>query len=664
MRQWTGIVWSGLLLFASAQSIAADAIKGPPPAAYGTLPRISDARLSFDGNSVAWLDMGSAPGQIIAFDLINKKDRRAFALPPNFKLRGLEWADNDTLIYYASTTLQMSGDSRIKFEMFRMFSADLNTGKTQMFLSDRPDFEYVTGSKLLAAHTSKPKTAMVFTIHYNNTAGNNSTTGTHVGQTLTRSHWLASIYEIDTRTGHSQLLDEGTAFTSQWVVDPDGNSVARADWDLSEHRFSILAKHGLGWTRIYHREDGNTMSLDGLTADKTAIISVGLDKDGRSKLLAIPLDGADPKVLYEDPDAGVASVAVDPVDGHPIAVTLDGIDNTLRYIDPILSKRHDMLRGSFPGMTVEFAGHSPDNNRMLVETSAPDKPPIFYVIDFTTHKADILGGAYPDLAGVAQGKVSTISYKARDGMEIPAYLTLPPGITTAESLPLIVMPHGGPEARDYFTFNFLVQFLASRGYAVLQPQFRGSIGFGEDFRKAGIHEWGGVMQNDVTDGVKAMIEQHIADPRRVCIVGWSYGGYAALSGAAFTPDLYRCAVSINGLFDLPMVQANIERNTLPVSATYAYWREHLGSSQDPVLAERSPNRHVAGIRASVLLIQAGDDTVIPTDQIELMSNALKAGNKSFKLVKIPGDDHWLSTSQARVRALTEIDAFLQANLPN
>jgi dipeptidyl aminopeptidase/acylaminoacyl peptidase len=662
MRQWTRIVWSTLLLMAASQSIA-DSIKGPPPAAFGTLPRISDARLSFDGNSVAWLDPGSTPAQIIAFDLINKKDRRAFALPANFKLRGLEWADNDTLIYSASTTLQMSGDSRIKYEVFRMFSADLNTGKTQMFLSDRRDFEYITGAELLAAHTTKPKTAIVFSLHYNPTA-HRDTSGTHIALNATNSGWVAAVYEVDTRTGHSNIVDEGTQYADQWLVDADGNSVARSEWAQKEHNFNIFAKRGAGWTNIYHREDGNTVSLSGLTADKKAIVSVGLDKDGRSKLLAIPLDGSDPQVLFEDPDAGVSSVALDPVDGHPIAVTLDGMDNTLRYIDPLLAQRQKALRGSFPGMAVEFAGHSPDNNRMLVVTNAPDKPATYYVIDFTTHKADILGSAYPALAGIAQGKVTTISYKARDGQEIPAYLTLPPGVANAEALPMIVMPHGGPEARDYSRFDYLAQFLASRGYAVLQPQFRGSTGFGEEFRKAGVHQWGGVMQNDVTDGVKAMIEQHLADPRRVCIVGWSYGGYAALAGAAFTPDLYRCAVSINGLFDLPMMQAYIERRMGPISNTLAYWREHMGSSQDPALAERSPNRHVAGIRANVLLIQAGDDTVIPSDQTEMMSNALRAGSKSFKVVKVPGDDHWLSTNEARIRALTEIDAFLQANLPN
>jgi dipeptidyl aminopeptidase/acylaminoacyl peptidase len=664
MRLWTRIVWWALLLSVNAQGIAADAPKTlPSAAAFGTPPRYSQARLSFDGNSVAWLDLGSVPTRLIAFDLVSQKDRRAFLLPGGVKVRDLEWADNDTLIYTASATLQVQSDSRIKYEIWRMFSADLNTGKTQMFLSDQSDFQLVSGATLLATHTSKPKTAIVSTLHFNATAGR-ATTGSRIAASAANSGWIGAVYEIDTRNGHSKLLDEGNQYTDQWLVDPDGNSVARTDWDQKEHRFSLLVKHGLGWTQIYHREDGNQLTLSGLTADRKAIVSVGLDQDGRSKLLAIPLDGTAYKVLFENPNLGVASTTLDPVDGHPIAVDLDGPNGTLQYIDPVLVQRDHALNGAFPGATLEFAGHSPDNSRMLVKAFAADKSPTYYIIDFTTHKADILGDTYPGLVGVKLGKVSAIAYKSRDGQEIPAYLTLPPGVSVAADLPLIVLPHGGPQSRDYFTFDYLTQFFASRGYAVLQPQFRGSSGFGEEFRKAGMHEWGGVMQNDVTDGVKAMIDQHIADPRRVCIVGWSYGGYAALAGAAFTPELYRCAVSINGVFDLPMMQVYQEKHAGELSGTVAYWREHMGSMQDPLLAERSPNRHASGIRASILLIQAADDTVVPPEQTEFMANALRAGGKPVKLAKIPGDDHWLSTSQARIRALTEIDAFLQENLPN
>ncbi|HEY2145653.1 MAG TPA: prolyl oligopeptidase family serine peptidase, partial [Steroidobacteraceae bacterium] len=203
-----------------------------------------------------------------------------------------------------------------------------------------------------------------------------------------------------------------------------------------------------------------------------------------------------------------------------------------------------------------------------------------------------------------------------------------------------------------------------RGYLVLQPQFRGSTGFGEEFRKAGIHQWGFLMQDDVTDGVKAMIDQHLADPHRVCIAGGSYGGYAALAGAAFTPDLYACAISINGVFDLPLLQVYEEKHSGELSDTVLYWREHIGSSQDPRLAEKSPGRHAASVNAHVLLLQSTDDTVVPVEQADAMAASLRLANKQVKLVKMAGDDHWLSNAATRVQVLQEMDIFLQSNLPN
>jgi dipeptidyl aminopeptidase/acylaminoacyl peptidase len=580
----------------------------PPAAAFATPPRMSNVRLSFDGKSVAWLDLGAAPEQIIAFDLVNGKDRRAFNLPADFKLRDLEWADNDTLIYTASTTLQGRRDTRVKFEFARIFSADLTNGKTQMFLADDMAFQYVTGATLLATHTSKPKTAILYTLGYSRISG-----------------WAITVYEVDTLTGRGNKVDQGAQHADQWVVDPDGASMARSEWDQEQGAFSIFAKRGSGWAKIYSRHDGNRLSLDGLTADRKAIVCVGLDKDGRSKLLGIPLDGSEPRVLFEDKGAGVANVILDRLDARPIAVTLDGPEAALTYIDPASLQRLKALTGIFPGATIDILGQSKDSSMVLAETYGPESPPKYFVIDFATHKARLLGEAYPALAGAKLGKVSAITYKARDGTDIPAYLTTPAGAPDGAALPMVVIPHGGPEARDYFTFDYLAQFIASRGYLVLQPQFRGSTGFGEEFRKVGIHEWGGLMQDDVTDGVKAMIDQHLADPQRVCILGWSYGGYAALAGAAFTPELYKCAISINGVFDLPMMIAYEEKLAGERSSTVAYWREHMGSPRDPRLAEKSPSRHAAGITAHVLLIQSADDTVVPAEQSDMMGHCFRQG---------------------------------------
>jgi dipeptidyl aminopeptidase/acylaminoacyl peptidase len=634
----------------------------PPAAAFGTPPRTSNVQLSFDGKSAAWFDLGSVPERIIVFDLVNNKDKKVFMTPADTKLRSLEWADDDTLIYTASAAVNEGFDSSRKYEIFRTFAADLGTGKARMMLGDEPDQVFVTGATLLAAHTTKPKTMIMSSWKYNHTAARMQT-GSHITADRSDSGWVSTLFEVDTRTGKSRNIDQGTQYTSQWVIDADGNSVARSEWDQRTHNYTVLAKRGSGWSSIFHRDDGNQLELFGLTSDRKSVIGVGIDKDGRSKLLAVPLDGSAPQVLYEDPVHGVSGVTLDRFDKQPIRAYLDGATIEGRWLDPTLQQRFKALNGSFPGSSIDLEGQSADKSRLVARVSAPDKPAVYYLIDYSTHKADILSDAYPALTDIKLGKVSEITYKARDGTEIPAYLTSPPGYAGSAPLPLVVIPHGGPAARDYFEFDWLAQFVASRGYLVLQPQFRGSTGFGEKFRKAGIHEWGGLMQDDVTDGVKAMIDQHLADPHRVCILGGSYGGYAALAGAAFTPDLYACAISINGVFDLPLMQVYEEKHAGRQSDTALYWREHIGSLLDPKVAAVSPNRHPSRVTAHVLLIHATDDTVVPAEQSDLMANALRLGGKSVTLLKIPGDDHWLSGAETRVQALKAIDAFLQANLP-
>jgi dipeptidyl aminopeptidase/acylaminoacyl peptidase len=256
-------------------------------------------------------------------------------------------------------------------------------------------------------------------------------------------------------------------------------------------------------------------------------------------------------------------------------------------------------------------------------------------------------------------------YRARDGVEIPAYLTRP--LDAKGPTALVVLPHGGPAARDVGGYDWLAHALASRGYAVLQPNFRGSAGFGEKWELAGHGEWGiGVMQNDLTDGVAAVVAAGIADPERVCIVGGSYGGYAALAGAAFTPELYRCAAAIAGVADLREMLSFERDKAGPASATVAYWRQAMGveDAKSPVdhLNAASPAQHAERVRAPVLLIHGRDDTVVPIAQSRAMERALTAAGKSVQLVELDGEDHWLSRPRTRLETLQALDAFLAQHL--
>ncbi len=258
------------------------------------------------------------------------------------------------------------------------------------------------------------------------------------------------------------------------------------------------------------------------------------------------------------------------------------------------------------------------------------------------------------------GEVVTIEYKARDGLKIPALVTLPPQIQAPAKLPLVVIPHGGPELYDAVGFDWMTQYFASRGYLVFQPNFRGSSGFGTAFRDAGYGEWGGKMQDDITDGVARLVKSNWADPDRICIIGVSYGGYAALAGGAYTPDLYRCVAAIAPVSDVEMMLQKIRKEVGSKSLTLKYWEEYIGdlSEEKEKLRRISPANNATAFVAPVLLIHGDGDTVVPFVQSRKMEDALKAAGKSVALVKLKGEDHWLSKSETRLQTLRELDRFV------
>jgi dipeptidyl aminopeptidase/acylaminoacyl peptidase len=231
-----------------------------------------------------------------------------------------------------------------------------------------------------------------------------------------------------------------------------------------------------------------------------------------------------------------------------------------------------------------------------------------------------------------------------------------------------VLPHGGPESRDRFGFDPIVAFLAAQGYVVVQPNFRGSDGFGEAFADAGRGQWGKRMQDDVTDVVKYMVDAGKADPERICIVGASYGGYAALAGATLTPELYRCAVSISGVGDLNDLLRVEKSDNGSNSNAYHYWRESVGDPDKnrDALAAASPRKQAAKVTAPILLIHGDRDETVSISQSLAMRDALKAAGKSVKLVRFPDADHyWANWERAdRLAMFQEVGAFLNQNLAN
>jgi dipeptidyl aminopeptidase/acylaminoacyl peptidase len=628
---------------------------GQPPsaAAFGALPAETDTVLSPSGTRLAWVDHAHDKPRVVMFDVDARKELRVLALPERLKLRHLQWNDDDTLLVTFSQTHQADVATQTSREFFIniAYSAAGGDGRMLPAANGRArGAEAAAYAYLLRARIDKPHTVIMGT-----------RSACYGGS--------ACLLEVDTATGTPAIIKTGKEVTAGWVVDRAGTPVAREDWDYVNRVYRLYALSGNNIRQILETDDKHAPRLAGILPDDSALVLLATNGRAHQAAWKLPLDGSPATVLAEDPDADIDATYTDSYTGAIIAVYVGGSKTTIRWLDVRAQQRAEAIERAFPNKEVGVYGWSVDGSRTLAKVETPSTPPVYYLIDFKSRRADIAGEEYPGLAGATLGEFREITYKARDGTSIPAYLTLPPGKHPGPG-PLVVLPHGGPQARDYPRFDWLTQFLATRGYAVLQPQFRGSTGFGEAFERAGYRQWGGLMQDDVTDGVRAMIDQGIADAHHVCVVGASYGGYVALAGAAFTPALYTCAASINGVSDIrelmreevPTVVGTAFRVGHVISTAQSEWKERIGSETDSALVTRSPINAIAAITVPVMIAYGTGDGVVPTEQSIRMAEALQKAGKPVTIVKLPDEDHWLSQAETRTQLLEALESFLKQHL--
>lgn len=300
---------------------------------------------------------------------------------------------------------------------------------------------------------------------------------------------------------------------------------------------------------------------------------------------------------------------------------------------------------------IRVVDSSVDERKLLVFAGSDDDPGAYYLLDRDKHDLHVFLSVRPQLAGYKLGTMKPVQYAAADGTMIPAYLTLPSGVVSAAHLPAIVMPHGGPSSRDEWGFDWLPQFFASQGYAVLQPEFRGSTGYGDAwFQRNGFRSWRTAI-SDVTDAGRWLVAQG-ADPAKLAIVGWSYGGYAALQSAVLAPDLFKAVVAIAPVTDLATLKAE----------SMGWTDEQLVRRMVGVGAEvneGSPAQNAAKIKAPVLLIHGTQDANVGYGESTLMASKLKSAGGKVQLITFQGLDHYLEDAEARKKLLQESDGFLR-----
>ena len=356
-------------------------------------------------------------------------------------------------------------------------------------------------------------------------------------------------------------------------------------------------------------------------------------------------------VVYHDGDMALAGVCY----------TADTYECDFK--DPALSADYRRAVASFKDTrNLTPLGMSDDARYWLFAVSGPTQPGAYYVYDRRKGTMTLAADRHPELPAARLAPMERFVYAARDGTEIHGYVTRPPGAPKGP-LPMIVMPHGGPEARDSFSFDLWAEFFATRGYLVFQPNFRGSTGYGRKFAEAGYGQWGGRMQDDITDGVRQLISDGRADQDRICIFGASFGGYAALYGGAQTPDLYKCVASMAGVADLAAL-VDWEHATKGHQARYHYAARAIGDPKTAGarLKAASPVTYADGYRPPVLLIHGKDDASVPVAQSRLMEQALKKAGKDVTLKVYDGEGHTDWSPADEESALTSIADFVAAHI--
>ncbi len=600
-------------------------------------PAVGHVTLSPDGSHIAFIKEMNGQKYIYDFELATKAFK-TYAIG-NVKVEGLFWLDQVHLVLSSFTT-----------------------GKEEAFVGGRQTFSIVTVYNLekkttnaLFSRVENFKNIVMGEVQGITYNGKLQITG--ASYPLNGDEFKV-LYRFDLDDGDkAYVMDRAPWDTEGWVLTPQGAMIARSLHYHKQRAWTVEYYVNGTWKEIYRQPS----DLSGPTL-------WGLARDGKSLLVSMPPNEEGGQYTYHEMSpTGSLSTPLE-VQGDNVSPLFDPLTfrhsgfrsydgwSERTYFDPAMQALYKKAQAAVDGYRMTIADTADDPSKMVIYTEGDDDAGSYYFIDFATGATITVGSMYPQIPVEWISAKKQITYKAADGLEIEAYLTLPPN-KDAKNLPLIMLPHGGPQARDGIGLDWEAQTYASLGYAVLQPNFRGSDGYGLGFLSAGYGQWGRKMQTDLSDGVRELVKQGLVDRKRVAIVGASYGGYAALAGAALDTGVYNCAVDVAGISDVSAlldserpVGADVE------PASYRYLKRFLGDTTR--LDEISPIKHISAIKIPVLIVHGKDDTVVPMGQSTAMASLMKQAGKDVTFVQYDHEDHWETNESARTDMMKVIVGFL------
>ena len=471
-----------------------------------------------------------------------------------------------------------------------------------------------------------------------------------------KNTWL---YDVDADNGVRHLVGQINMADMDFTVDPDGKVRYAQGLDINDNYVVYRMQNGL-WAPLAGAEPGDRFEPITFSQDKQHLYARTSVKGGPLSLVQTNGDGTQTQLLAKDDFGSVGYVqwtpqgepiAAAPVTGIPKSIVING--------DQPLSQIYQVLLTKFPNEFVNFSSFSEDGTILIFEVSSDREPGTYYLFDM---KASKVAKLFSKAASIDPDKMSSrvpMHFTASDGMPLEAILTVPRGATMS-NLPMVLMPHGGPfDVQDTWFFDTDAQFLASRGYLVLQVNYRGSGGRGPGFVDAGYGKWGTRIQQDLIDGVKWAEAQHYGDPKRVCVFGGSFGGYSAMMTVIRAPGLFKCAIGEAGIYDLSMMydKGDIKERTVGIN----YLKKAIG--KDPSeLAANSPDKLADKIDVPVLLIHGEADERAPFAQAKAMRAALEAAHKPYEWLTKPKEGHGFYKEENLVDMYNHVQAFLEKNI--
>ena len=476
-----------------------------------------------------------------------------------------------------------------------------------------------------------------------------------------------AVLRVDLQTMDATQIVAPKTYVWNWYSDPKG--VVRAGLGTEGNRWWLLYRETAeaDFRKIAR---GKRPQAESLTDVEKLLPSAGSDKGYAIANKATGRYGVyrydfvtdtigDP--IFEHPEVDVDSVGFSARTGEVDSVSYIDDRQRTAWLDPGMKAVQARIDRALPDSMNRIVSRDATDTRMIVWSSSPSDPGAYYLFDRVKKELRELVRPYSQLDEAKLAPMEAVRYAARDGLQVPAYLTLPAG-RPAKGLPLIVMPHGGPFVRDSWAYEPWVQFLANRGYAVLQPNFRGSTGYGKAYVEAASGQFGRKMQDDLDDGVAWLAARGTVDPKRVCMMGASYGGYAALWAAVRNPDVYRCSVSFAGISDIPSM-LRYDRSKFVATRYYRDWRDRIRGPEDFDLKNVSPINRAREIRVPMLIAHGEKDSTVPANQSKRLHEALRKAGIAHEYVTYPEEGHGFEKVENSVDFLKRVDAFLAKHNP-